>query len=108
MSLKFNHVGIPTTQVHPGEIYLEGAKLYVTAVDASPYAVEWLRFEADSPLPDALKTQTHVAFEVENLECAMAGKPVVMEPFSPMPGLRVAFVSDDGVLVEFMQKEIAQ
>ena len=103
--MKFNHVGIPTAQVRPGETYLEGGRLYITAIDASPYAIEWLRFEADSPMPDILKTQAHVAYEVENLEAAMAGKPVVLEPFSPMPGLRVGFVTDDGALVEFMQKE---
>jgi len=105
MDKKFNHVGIPTTQVRPGETYLEGGKVYITAIDASPYAIEWLRFEADSPMPDLLKTTAHVAFEVPNLEAAMAGKQVLLEPFSPMPGLRVAFIVDDGAPIEYMQKE---
>ena len=105
MDKKFNHVGIPTTQVRPDETYLDGGKLYITAIEASPYAIEWLRFEADSPMPVLLKTQPHVAFEVENLEAAMAGKQTLLEPFSPMPGLRVGFIVEDGAAIEFMQKE---
>ena len=107
MNMKLNLVGIATDKVRSGETYLEGGKLYITSPDASPYKIEWLRFESDSPMPEILKTTPHLAFEVENLEAAMAGKPVVLEPFTPMPGLRVGFVLDDGALIEFMQKENA-
>ena len=105
MDKKFNHVGIPTSQVRPGETYLEGGKLYITDFANHPYSIEWLRFEADSPMPELLKTQPHIAFEVPNLEAAMAGKQVLLEPFTPMPGLRVGFVVEDGAPIEFMQKE---
>lgn len=102
--MKFHHVGIPTTQKRPGEAYLEPAKLYVTDAGAHPYNVEWLRFEPGSPMPQELKTLPHVAFEVENLDAALKDKKVVVEPFVPMPGLKVAFILDDGALVELMQK----
>lgn len=102
--MTFHHVGIPTAQKRPGETYLAGAKLFITDADASPYHIEWVRFEADSPMPEAMKTNTHVAFFVDDLKAAMAGKAVLVEPFDPMPGLTVAFVIDDGAVLELMQK----
>jgi len=102
--MRFHHVGFPTKKKRPGEAHLKGAKLYVTDASANPYRIEWLRFEPASPLPKQLKTQPHAAFEVDDLDAAMKGKQVLIEPFSPMPGLRVGFVLEDDALIEFMQK----
>lgn len=101
---EFSHIGIPTTFKREGEIYLEDAKLYVTDFNENPYNIEWLRFEEDSPMPEILKTTAHVAFMVDDLEKAMEGKQILLEPFSPMEGLRVSFILDDGAPVEFMQQ----
>ena len=101
--MKFHHVGIPTTEKHDHEVYLEDAKLYVTDIDQSPYRVEWLRFEEGSPMPELLKTTSHVAFVVEDLEKALEGKEILMQPFTPMEGLTVAFIISDGAPVELMQ-----
>lgn len=100
----FHHVGIPSDQVRSGETYLEGGRVYVTDAAVSPYRIEWLRFEPNSPMPLELKSGPHVAYLVDNLDRAMAGKTVILEPFVPMPGLRVGFVNDDGAIVEFMEK----
>ncbi len=102
--MTFHHVGIPSAERRPGESYLEAARLYITDAAANPYRIEWLRFERDSPMPRELKSGPHVAFLVENLNAAIAGKTVVLEPFVPMPGLRVAFISDGGALVELMEQ----
>ena len=56
----FHHIGVPSTQQRPGETFLEGAKLYVTAVDADAMKIEWLRFlrpEMKFPSVDALRAQ---------------------------------------------------
>ena len=102
--MKFHHVGIPTTQKRPGETFLAGAGVYITDPEKNPYRIEWLRFESSSGMPAELKTQTHMAYNVDDLAAAMKGKKVLIEPFEPMPGLKVAFVVDDGALIEFMQK----
>jgi hypothetical protein len=104
MAMTFHHVGIPSAEQRSGEAYLEPAKLFVTDAAASPYGIEWLRFEPGSPMPEAMRMNPHVAFMVEDLDAAMAGKTVLVEPFDPMPGLRVGFVLDDGAVIEFMQK----
>ena len=100
----FSHIGIPTTFKRDGEIYLKDAKLFVTDFNASEYKIEWLRFEEDSPMPELLKTTAHVAYMVDDLDAAMAGKQTLIAPFEPMEGLRVAFILEDGAPIEFMQQ----
>jgi len=100
---EFHHIGIPTRQQRPNETYLEAAKLYVTSVDADPMKIEWLRFEAGSPMPQELQTQTHLAYKVDNLEAELQGHEVLIPPFVPMPGVKVAFILHEGVPVEFME-----
>ena len=101
--MKFHHVGIPTTTQREGETYLAEGKLYVTDTEASPYCIEWLRFEDGSPMPDVLKTTPHVAFVVDDVEAEMADKDVLIEPWEPMEGVKVGFILHDGAPVEFMQ-----
>lgn len=100
----FHHVGIPTTKQRPSEILLEGAKLFITDAEKSPYRVEWLRFQPGSPLPAALQANPHVAFMVDDLAAEMKGKKVVLEPFVPLEGLIVGFIEEDGAFIELMQK----
>jgi hypothetical protein len=102
--MTFHHVGIPSTEKRPGETFLETAGVHITDAGADPYHVEWLRFEPDSCLPRVLQTGPHVAYFVDDLNAAMAGKTVLVEPFVPMPGLRVGFIVHDGAPIELMQK----
>ena len=103
MKMEFHHVGIPTTQPQSNEIYLEDAKLYVTDATKSEHKIEWLRFEADSPMYYLLKETAHVAYTVDDLDAALTGKKVIVEPFVPMDGLRVAFIQDGEAPIEYMQ-----
>lgn len=103
MKKEFHHVGYATNQPHPNEIYLENTKLYITDAGAHPHRIEWLRFEPGCPLPDILRQVPHVAFTVDNLEAALAGQNVIVQPFEPLPGIRVAFILDEEVPVEFLE-----
>jgi len=100
---KFHHVGIPTDIVRPGEVYLAEYGFHVSGYDESPYGVEWMRFEPDSALPELVRTTPHVAFEVEDLEAELEGKEVLIAPNSPSPGVRVAFIVDNGAPIELME-----
>jgi hypothetical protein len=101
---ELHHFGIPTSKKQKKENYMEGAKLYVTDVADSPNKIEWLRFEAGSPLPKLLQTSPHIAYKVKDIKQAMAGKKVLMEPFSPAPGLTVGFIVEEDIPVELMQQ----
>jgi hypothetical protein len=100
---KYHHVGIPTRERQAGEIYLERYKLFCTDHERNPFRIQWMRFEPDCPLPDIVRTVPHVAFEVDNLEQALAGHEVLIQPNSPSAGVVVAFVLCDGAPVEFLQ-----
>ena len=100
---RFHHFGVPTTTPREGETYLPGARLYVTDPGSSPNAIEWLRFEPDCPMPETLRTRAHIAFEVDNLDAALVGQTILIEPFEPMDGVRVAFIMEDEQAVELMQ-----
>jgi hypothetical protein len=100
----FSHIGIPTSVKRDGETYMEGAKLFVTDFNTSDNKIEWLRFEDDSPMPEQLQSTAHVAFKVDDLEAAMQGQEVLMEPFEPADGIKIAFILEDGAPVELMQE----
>lgn len=101
--LKYHHLGIPTKEKLTGETYLEEFKVYVSGYDTSPYKIEWMRFEKNSPTPEIVKTIPHVAFEVDDLNEAIEGKEILIEPNSPSPGVMVAFIVDNGAPIEFIQ-----
>lgn len=101
---ELHHIGIPTDKQQKKENYMAGAKLFVTDVSDSPNKIEFLRFEKGSPLPELLQKTAHIAYKVKDIKAAMAGKQVLMEPFSPAPGLTVAFVVEEGIPIEFMQQ----
>lgn len=101
---RFDHVGIVTTEEKPGESWVEATRVWVTSPRDHPYNIEWLRFEPDSPVTGPLKTQPHVAYRVADVQAAIQGHEVVLEPFDVGDGfLQVAFVNVGGALVEFMQ-----
>ena len=81
--------------------------MWVTNPRASPYNVEWLRFEPDSPVSGPLREEPHVAYRVDDLSDALEGHTVLAEPFDPTGRgdgfLRVAFVLVDGAVVELME-----
>lgn len=103
MTRKYHHIGIPTETKRPDDEYLEQYKMYVSGYDTSPFGIEWMRFEPDSPLPEIVKTVPHVAFEVDDLEAAIAGHEILIQPNSPSEGVRVAFILHDGAPIEFLE-----
>ena len=100
---KYHHLGIPTAVPQPEESYLEGYKLFCTDHESNPFGIQWMRFEPDCSLPTLVKTVPHVAFEVDDLESALVGQEVIIEPNSPSAGVLVAFVVCQGAPVEFLQ-----
>ncbi|MGB8952622.1 MAG: hypothetical protein WCC06_08135 [Candidatus Aminicenantales bacterium] len=100
---RYHHIGIPTETAQAGETYLAEYKAHCTDHKRNPFGIQWMRFETDSPLPALVKTLSHVAFEVDDLERALAGHEVIIEPNSPSAGVVVAFIVCDGAPVEFLQ-----
>ena len=101
--LRYHHIGIPSDSPREGEKYLEAVKVHLTDSGANPYGIEWLRFEAGSPMPELIQTVPHVGFAVDDISAAIAGKNVIVPPTSPLEGLTIAFIEHDGAPVEFLE-----
>ena len=99
---RYHHVGIPTLTPRPGELYLPELKIHVSGFEASPYGIQWMRFDADAPYPEIVKTVPHVAFEVDDLAAALEGKEILTPPNSPSEGVTVSMIVDNGAPVELL------
>lgn len=103
---RYHHLGIPTDDHRPGEVFLEDLGMHVSGFGTSPYGVEWMRFEPDSPVRELIRKVPHIAFEVDDLEAALAGKTLLGEPSSPMEGVRVAMILHNGMPVELLEFQV--
>ena len=100
--MKYNHIGIPTTLRFEGEIDLPHLKITVSDHENNPFGIQWQRYWDNAPYPDLVKEISHVAFEVDDLDAALAGQKVIIHPNSPSDGLVVAFIEVNGAPVELM------
>lgn len=101
--MKFNHIGIPTTDRFDGEIDLPHLSVTVSDHQNNPFGIQWQRYWDGAPYPDLVKTVAHVAFEVDNLEEVLAGQDVIIPPNSPSRGVMVAFIKVAGAPVELLE-----
>lgn len=102
---KYHHLGIPTRKKLPDEIYLPQFKFYVSGFSTSPFGIEWIRFERDSPISKLVRTVPHIAFEVNDIDYELANHDlkVITQPNSHVDGIRVAMVEHDGAPVELIE-----
>ena len=102
---QFHHLGVPVDSTQENETYIEGGKVYITDPETHPYRVEYLRFEADSPMPQDVQTKAHAAFVVDSIDAALQGQNVIIDPFDATDTLRVAFINDHGAIIELMEEK---
>ena len=101
--LIYHHLGIPTREKRKNEIYFPHLKLSCVPGLNNAYGVEWTRFDEDADYPDIVKEYAHVAFEVDNLEKAIEGEQVIVEPREIMAGVRAAFINVLDAPVKLME-----
>lgn len=101
--MKFDHVGLITTEKKAGEMFIPATKVWVTNFQGHPYNIEWLRFEPDSPVSGPVRDMPHVAFSVDSIKEASRGMKVLIEPFDAEMAIVGFFESEDGAVVEFME-----
>ena len=104
---KYHHLGVPTKEKFLDEKYLPQFKFYVSGFYTSPYGVEWMRFEVDSPISKLVQTVPHLAFEVEDLDYELANHNfnVITEPNPPSDEIRVAMIEHNGAPIELIEFE---
>ena len=107
MQPQFHHIGIPIDEVKENERYSPTFKFY-TSGGEPPLRIQYHRFEEDCPLHPLVKTRMHVAFKVDNLEEAIRGKEILLEPYEPMKNFRVAMVLDGEAVIEFIETSLTE
>ncbi len=102
---KYHHLGIPTKKKMPGEVYLPQFRLYVSGFSLSPFGIEWMRYEKESPVNKLIRTVPHIAFEVENLDYELANRSlkIITESNSPSEGVKVAMIEHNGAPIELIE-----
>lgn len=102
---KFHHLGIPTKVKMPDEQYIPHLKFYVSGFFKSPFGIEWMRFDDDSPFDELIKTVPHLAFVVDDLEYEIATRNlnVITESNYPSEGIKVAMIEHNGAPIELME-----
>lgn len=103
MTLTYSHTGIPVFDKLPDMIYVAPLKVWITDFAKHPWKIEFLYFEHDSPVAAAAQEETHVAYMTDDLEAAVAGKPILIAPMQAAPNLKIAYIYDNGLPVELMQ-----
>jgi hypothetical protein len=108
----FHHAGIPTKEKKSDETYLPQYKFYVSGFQTSPFGVEWMRFDKDSPIHPLIQTVPHLAFMVQDLDFELANHQfnLIGEPNQPSDGVRAAMIEHNGApieLIEFGKQEHA-
>ena len=100
-------MGIPTTEPRPGERFDARFGLWTSDSPCAAMRVQWHRFAPDSPLHPLIKTVPHVAFKVDDLDRAIEGRTLLMGPYEPIPGYRVAMIEEGGQPIELVQTRLS-
>lgn len=102
---KYHHLGIPTEKIFKNERYIPHLKMYVSGFETSPFGVEWMRFEENSPIHPLIKKIPHLAFEVENVESEIQkhSLKVIEPPGSPSDGVIAAMIEHNEAPVELIE-----
>ena len=108
VTYKYHHMGIPTTEPRAGERYSSTFKMYTSGGENSEFRIQYHRFEKDSPLHPLIQTVPHVAFKVDNIDKAIAGKIVILASYEPFNGFRVAMIDDNGTPIEFIETSLSE
>ena len=106
MEASFHHLGIPTTEARPEERFSRRFGMYTSDSPCGLIRIQWHRFEPDSPLHRLIRTLPHVAFKVADLDRAIEGLQLLLGPYEPIPGFRVAIIEDGGHPIELIQTSL--
>ncbi|MGB0123821.1 MAG: hypothetical protein WA419_03295 [Silvibacterium sp.] len=106
VTYEFHHLDVPTQETKPGERFSASPGMHTSDSDCGLARVQWHRFDAESPLDPLIRSVPHPAFKVSNLDLAIAGRKLLLDPYEPIEGYRVAIVEDGGIPVELIETQL--
>ncbi|AET94670.1 MULTISPECIES: glyoxalase/bleomycin resistance/dioxygenase family protein [Caballeronia] len=103
VTYEFHHMGIPTREPRAGERYSAQFRMYTSDAECELMHVQYHRFEEGSALPELMRTVPHAAFKVSDLAKAVQGHVILLGPYEPIDGFRVAVIRDGEAPVELIE-----
>jgi hypothetical protein len=103
LQYRYHHIGLPTRKVREEMAHIEHLGIHATDHESNPFGIQWMKYEKECKIPELVRNVAHVAFEVDDLQEAIRGRKVIIEPNSPSPGVLVALIEEAGAPVEFLQ-----
>jgi len=71
------------------------------------FRIQYHRFEPGSSLHALIQSQPHVAFQVNDLAAAIEGEALLLGPYEPFHGFKVAMIEDDGIPIELIETSLS-
>jgi len=100
---KYNHIGIVTKEAKEGASFKDGLNVWLTDFSQSPNKIEWLKFVEGSCMHELIQKETHIAYEVSNLEEELKNANLLFGPAAVNEHLTIAFVEEEGIPIELME-----
>ena len=108
LNYRYHHMGIPVTEERPGEHSSSTFKMYTSGgEDPGGFRVQFHRFDPGSSLHPLIQSKPHVAFQLDDLEAAIEGEVLLLDPYEPFEGFKVAIIEDDGVPIELVETDLS-
>ena len=106
---RYHHMGVPTSEQRPGEHYSSTFRMYTSGgEDPGGFRIQFHRFDPGSCLHPLIQSTPHVAFQVDDLMAAVADEHLLLGPYEPFSGFKVAIIEDDGVPIELIETELTE
>ena len=108
VSYRYHHMGIPTSEQRLGEHYSSTFRMYTSGgEDPGGFRIQFHRFDPGSSLHPMIQSTPHVAFQVDDLEAAVADEHLLLGPYEPFRGFRVAIIEEEGVPIELIETTLS-
>lgn len=104
--MKILHLGVPVQQKNDEDqyVYVDPIKLYVTNADRHEYKLQYVYPEKDSPLPEAVKTENHLAIEVDDIENEMKNfDEILYPPIDVFGKMKICFARKENIIFELTE-----
>ena len=102
---KYHHLGIPSTESRQGESHLPKFGVHVCGFETSPFGIEWMRYDPESPIDELIKKVPHIAFEVNDIDLELKKHKfkIITSSNSPGKGIKVAMIEHNGAPIELIE-----
>lgn len=98
----FHHFGVHVFEDVPGTEWIPVNDIFLNNPNNHPQKVEWILHKPGTYEEGAV-FEPHIAYIVNDLDAAIAGKEIVIAPFEMGGFCMAAFTREDGIQVEYIQ-----